>query len=627
MRQKGLRIRKRVRQPHVRPKKDTTKRQIGLSPYQSGDTLLSLQQTIGNRAVEGLINSGEIRAKLKMRRTRDKYEQEAEWLAEKVMRMVKPGMQRERKIEGGPVQAKFKIGKEELIPGEGNNLMREEIMPVMESKINSIKGCGQPLPESVRSYFEPRFGINFSQIRLHTDSQAANITQSVNAKAFSTGKDVFFNTGQYAPGIASGKRLLAHELTHVVQQNKNYLQKSNFYKNKNHKAKWPVRNFATTKNPVHTHHHQNRGQKNTFTGKRLFIQAKSICPCDGGCPGCLPVQPKPKIDKPDDKYEQEADRVAERVINMPGLQMKVQDKKTPTTVNSETHLQNGLFQGEGKRLPLSTRLFFESRFGRNFYHVRVHAGSEAHQLAKYVNAKAFTIGNNVVFGEGYYKPETKEGQMLLGHKLVHVIQQGRNFRHKGIEYLRTPSNRIQRLTIEDCGRTHFHGVAQACAMARQSSILRTVKAILAYPLGWRARNELIRYFGRSGPRHRVTIAWNLMKIRYGLGSATIECEYPGSWFYNYFCPRRRLGYVRTLAAFLIRWANIHACQPQFHNAPPRTRMATIVHEGAHRYIIAWDYNAYYDRGCGQTAATRRLTDSQRRNHADSYSCLVYRLGW
>jgi hypothetical protein len=65
---------------------------------------------------------------------------------------------------------------------------------------------------------EPRFGTDFSAVRVHTDSNAQSLARSVNAQAFTVGNDVVFGAGQYAPESDSGKRLLAHELTHVIQQ-------------------------------------------------------------------------------------------------------------------------------------------------------------------------------------------------------------------------------------------------------------------------------------------------------------------------------------------------------------------------------------------------------------------------
>jgi hypothetical protein len=87
-----------------------------------------------------------------------------------------------------------------------------------ESRIQSLRGGGQPVPESVRNFFEPRFGNDFSQVSVHTDMNAAETARAVNALAFTVGRDIVFGEGQYAPETESGKRLLAHELTHVLQQ-------------------------------------------------------------------------------------------------------------------------------------------------------------------------------------------------------------------------------------------------------------------------------------------------------------------------------------------------------------------------------------------------------------------------
>ena len=81
-----------------------------------------------------------------------------------------------------------------------------------------LRGAGQPLDASARNYLEPRFGQDFSHVRVHTDSQAAQAAQAVNALAYTVGPNVVFGSGQYKPETVAGKFLLAHELTHVVQQ-------------------------------------------------------------------------------------------------------------------------------------------------------------------------------------------------------------------------------------------------------------------------------------------------------------------------------------------------------------------------------------------------------------------------
>ena len=79
---------------------------------------------------------------------------------------------------------------------------------------------GQPLPLPVKAFFEPRFGHDFSRVRVHTDARAAASARAVGAQAYTVGRDVVFGAGQYAPGTSAGNRLLAHELAHVVQQSR-----------------------------------------------------------------------------------------------------------------------------------------------------------------------------------------------------------------------------------------------------------------------------------------------------------------------------------------------------------------------------------------------------------------------
>jgi Domain of unknown function (DUF4157)/Novel toxin 16 len=79
-------------------------------------------------------------------------------------------------------------------------------------------GGGEPLPLAVRSYFEPHLGRDLGVVRVHTDTQAAQMAGALQAEAFTYGNDIYFNEGRYAPGSTAGRRLLAHELVHTVQQ-------------------------------------------------------------------------------------------------------------------------------------------------------------------------------------------------------------------------------------------------------------------------------------------------------------------------------------------------------------------------------------------------------------------------
>ncbi|MEM7660106.1 MAG: DUF4157 domain-containing protein, partial [Bacteroidota bacterium] len=90
--------------------------------------------------------------------------------------------------------------------------------PSLENQLNSSKGGGSPLPEDTRSGMEDAIGSDFSGVRIHTDSSAVQMNQDLGAQAFTHGNDIYFNSGKYDPGSESGQHLLAHELTHTVQQ-------------------------------------------------------------------------------------------------------------------------------------------------------------------------------------------------------------------------------------------------------------------------------------------------------------------------------------------------------------------------------------------------------------------------
>ncbi len=96
----------------------------------------------------------------------------------------------------------------------------------VESSLEAARGgAGRPLSTGERAYFEPRFGADFSGVKIHTDARAHTLARSVNARAFTVGRDIFFGGGQYSPNTGEGKRLMAHELTHTVQQ-RGYTQKT-----------------------------------------------------------------------------------------------------------------------------------------------------------------------------------------------------------------------------------------------------------------------------------------------------------------------------------------------------------------------------------------------------------------
>ncbi len=229
--------------------------------------VLALQRGYGNQAVSGVIQ-----AKLTVGAVGDRYEQEADRVAEQVLAMpptrspdsgttgVHSTTQRQpeeealqEKREGKPLAATItplirRQDEEEELQAkrEARALQRQEeeealqekrlrgkreartlqrqpddgsdAKPEVAERLAARKGGGSPLPGELREFMEPRFGADFGGVRVHTDPEAGQISRDLSAQAFTHGQDVYMGAGRYDPGSMAGKRLLAHELTHVVQQ-------------------------------------------------------------------------------------------------------------------------------------------------------------------------------------------------------------------------------------------------------------------------------------------------------------------------------------------------------------------------------------------------------------------------
>lgn len=214
--------------------------------------ILHLQRTIGNQAVlrmlqthaeepdVGLIAAasprfghdfsqiplyppvaGAIQTKLAINKPGDdEYEQEADRISAHVMRMPEPELQRACPCGGGcpKCQAEQPDQEHESLQAKriGSSDLEQTAVPPIAHDV--LRSPGQPLDAATRAFMEPRFGHDFSRVRVHRDNQAAKSAQAVNAIAYTVGQDVVFGPGQYAPETASGRLLLAHELVHTLQQ-------------------------------------------------------------------------------------------------------------------------------------------------------------------------------------------------------------------------------------------------------------------------------------------------------------------------------------------------------------------------------------------------------------------------
>lgn len=205
------------------------------------DRVMFLQRAIGNRAVGRVLQR-------RMRVSEPEDEEERE--AERVMREPEPAGEIQRQAAGQEPRALPEEEEEEVVRTaraappvplqrragpleERDKPLEEEEQPLqaardgeaaphvsddVESHLKSLRGGGEPLADSTREFFESRMGQDFSGVRVHTDAAAADTARALNARAFTTGQDIVFAPGQFSPQTGEGKSLLAHELTHVVQQ-------------------------------------------------------------------------------------------------------------------------------------------------------------------------------------------------------------------------------------------------------------------------------------------------------------------------------------------------------------------------------------------------------------------------
>ncbi len=191
-----------------------------------------LQRRIGNQALLRLFAQhgnelgaprnmarlpGILQAKLRIGSVNDPLEHEADRVADQVMRMPAPDVA----LSSAPEQVSRKC---EECEEEEEKLQMKEAGPqaaasdAPASVHEVLRAPGQPLDAATRGFMEPRFGQDFSGVRVHTDAAAAQSARDVNANAYTVGQNMVFGTGRFAPGTDEGQRVIAHELTHVVQQ-------------------------------------------------------------------------------------------------------------------------------------------------------------------------------------------------------------------------------------------------------------------------------------------------------------------------------------------------------------------------------------------------------------------------
>ena len=218
-----------------------------------------------------------IQTKLAINQSGDNYEQEADRTAEQVMRMPIDVAEEEQKVD----TLQRKHGK--ATPTRG-------IITDLEEQLDPIQSDGKALPDPVRLSFDSLFGYDLSHVRVHADHKAASFNHSLNARAFTVSQDMFLREGEINAGGLVGQRLLLNEPTHILQQRKTDLDQ------RSQESKYKLSGQLMRK------------RRDPFP---LFQSPSAALPT-------FPVvQAKFNIGEPNDKLEQEADRMADFVMRMP----------------------------------------------------------------------------------------------------------------------------------------------------------------------------------------------------------------------------------------------------------------------------------------------------------------------
>lgn len=215
----------------------------------SGDERQQLESAIGTRSTQEILagkqnqwvpefqgisaqlwgDPAPIQAKLTIGEVGDKYEQEADRVAKDVVQQINTNSLPNE--DSAQIQRQ-QANKEQLQRKQLPEMVQcQEVVASgeastdLDTAINSARGGGQPLDANLQQSMGQAMGTDFSGVRVHTDTQADQLNKSIQAKAFTTGQDVFFRQGEYQPESRGGQGLIAHELTHVVQQNRGAVQR------------------------------------------------------------------------------------------------------------------------------------------------------------------------------------------------------------------------------------------------------------------------------------------------------------------------------------------------------------------------------------------------------------------
>lgn len=337
------------------------------------------------------------------------------------------------------------------------------------------------------------------------------------------------------------------------------------------------------------------------------------------------LQRKLTINKPGDIYEREADDVADQVMRMPDPgrsvhkksdenaihrkcakceeeEKKLHRKESPGSVSGQNAppIIDEVLQSPGQPLDRETRSFMEPRFGYDFGNVRIHTDEKAQDSARAVNALAYTVGNNVVFGSGHYRPSSAEGERLMAHELTHVVQQSM-----------TSLASIQRYT--GCSSVQDDSVSSDHDNAIQMLNIAIGKVGMydgtAPP---EVKKALAKHF--HGAVSSTFGAWINLNLKLLLGAMddSYECFSGGPVESTWACKSPN---ELATTFWCVPGVDIRLCPPYF-NRSDIERSTTLIHEWVHKFGCNFDLGYEFESDYGSNWTLTQLLN------ADSFSNFV-----
>jgi hypothetical protein len=345
------------------------------------------------------------------------------------------------------------------------------------------------------------------------------------------------------------------------------------------------------------------------------------------------LQAKLALGAPDDAYEREADRVADQVMRMPAsgapapcacggtcprcgtVQRKCaacdRDDEQPLVrrkaggaATADAPAPSSVDQAlrsPGHALDPGTRGFFETRFGHDFSGVRVHRDAAAERSAEDINALAYTVGHDIVFGAGRFAPATPEGRRLLAHELAHVVQQEGGVRR----------NVIQRRS--GCSDDQDKTISDDHTRARKM-LSNAIDAVASYDGTDPAKvhDALAKHFhGATSNAFATWINVNLRLLNAVTWMAGYQCYTGGIFERRWACK----GSALATTMWCVPDVDIRLC-PSYFGQDDTERSTTMIHEWVHKYGCNFDLGYEGGKEYGENTTLEQLLN------ADSFSSFI-----